>query len=148
MSFSQTTRSISSSVQRSLIQVSPILWESRSKTTLIDFATGYEKEPIESIVDFRWFENLEAVILPASIKKVGRNAFDSCTKLTTVYYYGTPAEWENVELVGTEIKYIGEEDVKFFPNKIADCTVYFYSEQEPTQAGNYWHLVDGKPTKW
>ena len=67
------------------------------KTTLIDFATGYEKEPIESIVDFRWFENLEAVILPASIKKVGRNAFDSCTKLTTVYYYGTPVEFISQE---------------------------------------------------
>lgn len=119
------------------------------KTTLIDFATGYEKEPIESIVDFRWFENLEAVILPASIKKVGRNAFDGCTKLTTVYYYGTADEWKSVELVGTKkTDNEDKEKVETIPNLLESCTVYFYSEEAPTAAGNYWHLVDGKPTAW
>ena len=26
--------------------------------------------------------------------------------------------------------------------------VYFYSEIEPTESGNYWHYVDGEPTIW
>lgn len=26
--------------------------------------------------------------------------------------------------------------------------VYFYSEVEPEEAGNYWHYVDGMVTKW
>lgn len=123
----------------------------RANTTLIDFFTGYEKEPFETIDanGFTKFEKLEAIILPTSIKEVGRNAFDGCTKLTTVYYYGTPAEWENVELVGT--KKTDKEDkekVETIPNLLESCTVYFYSEEAPTATGNYWHLVDGKPTAW
>ena len=119
----------------------------RSKTTLLDFATGYEKEPLTIIAGFSKFEQLESVILPTSIKKVRKNAFEGCTKLTTVYYYGTAQEWEGVELVGTEV-IKDKETLDFISNLLESCTVYFYSENEPTSAGNYWHLVDGKPTKW
>ena len=27
-------------------------------------------------------------------------------------------------------------------------TIYFYSEEQPTEPGNYWHYVDGIPTPW
>ena len=126
----------------------------RTKTTLIDFATGYEGEPYDNISSFGFekFENLEAVILPASIKKVGKKAFDSCNKLATVYYLGTETEWQNVELVNTEIKTVDKEDktetVEVVENALAQCTVYFYSENAPVDAGNYWHFVDGNPVAW
>ena len=119
----------------------------RSKTTLLDLATGYEKEPFTTVAGFTKFEQLESVILPTSIKKVRKNAFEGCTKLTIVYYCGTAQEWEGVELVGTEV-IKDKETVDFTPNLLESCTVYFYSEEEPTSAGNYWHLVDGKPTAW
>ena len=127
----------------------------RANTTMVDFATGYEKEPFDSISNsgFTRFEKLESVILPTSIKKVGKKAFDECNKLITVYYCGTAAEWKSVELVSTEIKHKDDKDdknepVEIIENALAKCTVYFYSEQAPTGTGNYWHLVDGKPTKW
>ena len=125
----------------------------RANTTLIDFATGYENEPYDNIFAFGFakFEKLESIILPTSIKKVDKKAFDECNKLTTVYYYGTAAEWQSVELVSTEIKTIDKdknETVEITENALAKCTVYFYSEEAPTDAGNYWHLVDGKPVAW
>lgn len=123
----------------------------RTNTTLIDFATGYEKEPFAKIYSggFTNFEKLEAVILPTSIKKVDKRAFDGCSKLTTVYYYGTAEEWDLVELVGTETTdKEDKEKVESIPNLLESCTVYFYSEQAPTAAGNYWHMVDGKPVAW
>ena len=125
----------------------------RQKTTLIDFATGFEATPYDNISAFGFekFENLEAIILPTSIKTVGKKAFDNCPKLTTVYYLGTEAEWQNVELVCVENKTIDNdknETVEIIENALTSCTVYFYSENEPTATGNYWHLVDGKPTAW
>lgn len=30
----------------------------------------------------------------------------------------------------------------------ADCPVYWYSEEEPTTDGNYWHYVDGEIVVW
>lgn len=125
----------------------------RTKTTLLDFATGYEEEPYDNVSAFGFekFENLEVVILPASIKKVGKKAFDKCPKLTSVYYFGTEAEWQNVELVSIEEKKIDEnknETVTVIENALTSCTVYFYSEVEPAEAGNYWHFVDGNPTAW
>lgn len=119
----------------------------RSKTTLLDLATGYEKEPFTTVAGFTKFEQLESVILPTSIKKVRKNAFEGCTKLTIVYYCGTAQEWEGVELVGTEV-IKDKETVDFIPNLLESCTVYFYSEEEPTSAGNYWHFVDSKPIAW
>lgn len=123
----------------------------KANTTLIDFATGYEKEPFGTICSsgFTNFEKLQAIILPSSVKKVDKRAFEGCTKLTTVYYYGTAQEWEDVELVGTETKdKEDKEKAETIPNLLESCTVYFYSEVAPTDAGNYWHLVDGKPTAW
>ena len=123
------------------------------KTKLIDFATGYEEEPYDNISDFgfRKFEALEAVILPVSIKKVGKKAFEDCPQLTTVYYFGTEIEWQSVELVATETQTIDEdknETVEVIKNDLARCTVYFYSEDAPTATGNYWHFVNGVPVAW
>ena len=123
----------------------------RTKTVLIDFVTGYEEEPFDAIYanGFAKFENLEAIILPASVKKVGQKAFDGCTKLTTVYFCGTEEEWGTVEMAETEVKdKDGKEPIETTPNHLTTCTVYFYSETEPTATGNYWHFVDGKPIAW
>lgn len=128
-----------------------VLEKCRTITTLLDFAAGYEKEPINSIgaKGFTDFGNLEAIILPASVKAVNQKAFDGCQKLATVYFCGTPEEWEAIELVETEVKdEDGKETHETTPNLLASCTVYFYSEAEPTANGSYWHYVDGKPTQW
>ena len=124
----------------------------RQKTTLIDFSMGYEENPFAEIVakGFTKFENLEAIVLPATVKTVGQNAFEGCTKLNTVYFGGSEQEWKTVVLVGTESKEEKETEGEgtMQENLLASCTVYFYSEQEPTTPGSYWYYVDGKPVAW
>ncbi len=33
-------------------------------------------------------------------------------------------------------------------SNLTSATRYYYSETTPTEAGNYWHYVDGVPTPW
>jgi len=55
-----------------------------------------------------------------------------------VYYEGTEEEWARVNI-----------NNEYNANKaLNNATKYFYSENEPTTEGNYWHYVDGVVTKW
>lgn len=74
---------------------------------------------------------VNTVILPSSINSIGDNAFDL---LESVYYKGTPAQWEQVEKRGY-----------FACNQLC-----FYSATQPlTNDGNiYWHYVNDMPVIW
>ena len=61
--------------------------------------------------------------------------FGACSSLSAVYYGGTPEEWEKIR--------ISELD-----DELLSATRYYYSEKQPTEAGNYWRYVDGVPTAW
>jgi hypothetical protein len=37
-------------------------------------------------------------------------------------------------------------DIGWYP--FEDEVVYYYSETEPSEPGNYWHYVDGEATPW
>ena len=43
-------------------------------------------------------DGLTSVTIPASVAGIGDYAFDGCAKLTDVYYGGTAAQWETVEI--------------------------------------------------
>ena len=43
-------------------------------------------------------DGLTSVTIPASVTGIGDYAFDGCAKLTDVYYGGTAAQWETVEI--------------------------------------------------
>ena len=94
-------------------------------------------DSVTSIGDsaFYYCENLTSVTIPDSVTSIGREAFDYCYDLDTVYYTGTAAKWGDISI------YYGNDYLK-------DATRYYYSESEPTESGNYWHYVDGVPTKW
>ena len=53
----------------------------------------------------------------------------------TVYYSGSESDWRDIEFGGST-----EELTR--PDR------YYYSENEPTDGGHYWHWVDGVPTAW
>ena len=77
---------------------------------------------------------LESIVLPQNIK-INSAAFVLCT-LKEVYYCGTEEQW-------------GNNDISKGDNGgLFSATRYYYSETEPTEQGNYWHYVDGVPTKW
>jgi hypothetical protein len=62
--------------------------------------------------------------------------FDVCTSLTNVYYQGTAVDWERISNSADDENYL------------MDATLYYFSETQPTIAGNYWHYVEGVPTVW
>lgn len=81
---------------------------------------------------------LYKIILPKSIVKIPGSAF-SCipTSSVSIYYEGTLADWENVQVVS------GNDNITS-----SLSTIYYYSETKPTTEGNYWHYVDGEIFEW
>ena len=84
---------------------------------------------------FAWCSSLTSVTIPDSVTSIGNYAFYDCDSLDTVYYTGTAAEW-------------GDISIDSYNSSLANAIRYYYSESEPTTVGNYWHYVDGVPTKW
>ncbi len=72
---------------------------------------------------------------PVEELKIYNYAFRHCNNLKTVYCKGDYAAWKlNVDFgLLTEVK---------------DAEVYFYSEEEPAEEGNFWYYQDNKVTVW
>ena len=79
--------------------------------------------------------SLKEIVLPESVQFINASAF-SGAGLTTIYYTGDKAAFDAITVAET-----GNET-------FAKATVYFYSEEEPTEEGNFWHYVDGVAAKW
>ena len=79
---------------------------------------------------FRLCSNLTSIVIPNSVTSIGHGAFYECDRLT-IYCEATsqPSGWDSNW-------------------NYSNRPVYWYSEEEPTQAGNYWHYVDGVVTVW
>lgn len=88
------------------------------------------------MVAFNSCLKLTEIVLPASLECVGKGAFHACMKFTTVFFKGTPAQWEAITVDEAYNSFLTRADI------------YFYSESKPTAAGNYWHYVDGQPVIW
>ncbi len=73
-------------------------------------------------------------VIGENVTSIGQNAFYGTSSRKKVYYCGTETEWNN--LTGHEY--------------VDSGTIYFYSETEPTESGNYWHYdTDGvTPVSW
>ena len=112
---------------------------------VVDFVQGYlvdcpnidtivisgnlKKLNVRSLVNLT---KLTTIVIPRSVTEIGYKVFSGSLK--TVYYGGTEADWASIEF--------DEESM------IDSATVYYYSETEPNEAGNFWHYVDGVATKW
>lgn len=84
--------------------------------------------------------SVEIVFIPASFKEFEGNPFWSCPALTHVFYEGGSFD----ELLD---KLAFNDDEELMAGFKA-TPFYFYSEDPPTEEGNFWHYVDGKPTPW
>jgi len=78
---------------------------------------------------------LTNIVLSEGVTSIGGSAFYYCSELKTVYFTGTEEQWNQVT-IGSSNSYL------------TDATRYYYSEDPPTDEGNYWHYVDGVPTVW
>ena len=94
------------------------------------------------------------VVIPKDLKKCEGDlslfAGFGVTKHTGIFYKGTSEEWEALKRNGVfnentftfSVASVGGEPVRI------PLTIYFYSETEPTEEGNFWRYVDGVPTPW
>lgn len=92
-----------------------------------------------SVLAFSGCTSLTSAVVPGTIEKLFDDSFYNCTALETVYFVGTVDE-----LIDLKIKSNTNPSAKPF----SDATVLYYSESEPTNAGNKWHFVNGRPRKW
>lgn len=74
---------------------------------------------------------LVSLHIPASVTYIGLN-YNYTIK--EVFYEGTEESSQAVEGL-----------TNFMQN---NTTIYDYTETAPTNAGNFWHYVNGKSTKW
>lgn len=81
--------------------------------------------------------NLETLIIPKSVKNIEPYIVYDCSKLSKIFYTGTQTEWNTITWNNTTNS-----------SEIESTKLYFYSETQPTTAGNYWRYVDGVPTEW
>lgn len=73
---------------------------------------------------------LATILIPSSLSNIYLS-YDTC--ISKVYYSSTQSDWKNIDGI----------------NKIEDsATIYFYSEEKPSEIGNFWHYVDDKVTIW
>lgn len=97
-------------------------------TKILDLST-YSN--IQAVLHFALYKSdLESIVLPSSITKMGSTVFDS-ENAKNVYYYGTESDWNKIIFDSC-----GQLD------SIGNARVYFYSE---TEADGAWHYVDGSP---
>ena len=84
---------------------------------------------------FTYCHNLSSIIIPDSVTSIGDEAFNECESLTSVYYKGTASDWNNIAIGASN-------------ECLTNATVYYYSEEHPTENGNFWHYEDGFVTVW
>ena len=80
---------------------------------------------------FYYCSSLTSITIPASVTSIGDCAFYNCFRLANVYC----TQWKVIS--------IGSDNYH-----LTIAKRYYYSETQPTTEGNYWHYVDGVPTKW
>lgn len=86
---------------------------------------------------FRGCSNLESIVIGNGIVNINAEAFYGCTSLRSIYYNGTASDWNNITIESS-----GNS------TSLSKATIYYYSEDHPKEAGNYWHYVDGEITEW
>lgn len=79
--------------------------------------------------------SIVSVVIPKSVTMIGTYSFFGASGLESVFYEGTPNDWAEIE-IGSVNEW----------NRTG--VVFFYSPSRPTKQGNYWHYVDGTPTRW
>lgn len=82
--------------------------------------------------------SLTSVIIGEGVMTIGDSAFLDCSALKIIYYNGTAEDWAKIS--------IGSSG----NTPLTSATVYYYSEEEPTADGDYWHYdTDGvTPVVW
>ncbi|MBQ7346948.1 MAG: leucine-rich repeat domain-containing protein [Clostridia bacterium] len=81
---------------------------------------------------------LTDVIIHDGITVIQADAFTDCESLKNIYYTGTADGWGTISF-----------QKSYYDKCFESATIYYYSETQPTDEGNYWHYdINGIPTIW
>lgn len=80
-------------------------------------------------------DGMVSIVMGKETAQIGSYAFEGCTALESVFYQGTEAEWNMIE--------ISEHN-----EPLTEAAIYYYMEEQPSAAGNYWHYEEGQPVVW
>ncbi len=86
---------------------------------------------------FGYCSALESIVLPKRVSWIGGGyTFEGCYTLQKVYYGGSELDKDHISIHDNE-------------TYLVNATWYYYSEEEPTEAGNYWHYdSEGNVVEW
>ncbi len=115
----------------SVVSIGGDAFESCANLTTITFE---QNSRLETIAEYAFCDcsNLTSIVFPSGVTAISEyDPFMLCDNLSTLYYCGNVEQWNLI--VG----------------KPTDVNVYYYSQSEPTQSGNYWHYnINGLPVVW
>lgn len=88
-------------------------------------------------IAFCW--NLEELVVPKSLVKLGESVFYSTSNISAIYYAGTPEDWNRIQVASAENGGANNAIFNSAPR-------YYYSE---IRQSGYWHYdKDGLPELW
>ena len=70
--------------------------------------------------------NLLTVVIPSTVTKIDNSAFSDCDALTAIFFGGSEDQFDQIYVA------LGNDPLH-------NTEIYFYSENEPTESGNFWH---------
>lgn len=79
--------------------------------------------------------SLTTIVIPKSLTHIENNVFDD-TSLTEVLYKGSQEDWKKLSIL------------TYSSLKIYKATIYYYSETQPEDDGEFWHYVDNDVVIW
>ena len=81
-------------------------------------------------------KKLTSVVIGDSVTSINYYSFYDCKSLTSVYYNGTKEDWAKISIALNNYY-------------LSTATCYYYSEEEPTEEGNFWHWGEnGEVVVW
>jgi hypothetical protein len=85
---------------------------------------------------FSGCRRLTSITIPDSVTIIGYGAFYNCSGLSAVYYGGADnSAWAAIT-------------VDIDNGNLTSANIYYYSETEPAEEGDYWRYVNGVPSVW
>lgn len=79
---------------------------------------------------------LRTIVLPTTLTKIENSAFADSSALAVVFFKGTPEQFDAIDVSGKN-------------DDLLNAKVYYYSESQPAEAGDFWHYdASGAPILW
>ena len=95
-------------------------------------------EGVETIEEnaLSYCTSLQTIVLPSTLKTVEDGAFDGADNLVVIFFKGTEEEFDAL-------------DIRNENDPLISAKLYFYSETEPTEKGDFWHYDKSNiPVLW